>query len=409
MKKLLITAVLKIVVFILTILSSQKISSQEWIRVEALPQLEFTIVKQFSGKVYALSENKLYTSEDGINWEMEIITTDIITPISLEIFQNTLYIGTFFNGVYEKSLIPNSNWNQFLNDVAISSFAVYNNEIYLSTFGIGIYKKVAGSWQSCTYNLPTFSYNVNKLLTINNTLYAFAGGNGTYYSLNPITQNWSVHYFFNGFLAPGFITDDALLSTSGTVFVARGNALLRSNNQTQTWIYDAVGLFNGNNRILYEGANSIYVLTLYFNENEGINYTRIQTRDKNAAGSVPWSSDSQLHEFYTYSICEFGNRIFAATDKGLYFKDDSSLGVELPKEHDFKVLVYPIPSLNNEISFQSDSIIEEILIHDIQGKLVYKKNVNTTRCTLQLFEKGIFILTLLSEDKMRLDRKIIMN
>lgn len=407
MKTSLVTIVIKLAILVLTFLNSIFSTAQEWSRVTVLPEKEFTCVKVYSGKIYALSENKLFTSVDGENWLEEAITTDVITPISLEIFNNQLYVGTFFNGVFEKSMLPNANWNQYLNDVAISSFAVHNNDIYLSTFGVGVYKKVGGIWQNYTFNLPTFSYNVNKLLTINNTLYAFAGGNGTYYSLNTITQSWNVHYLFNGFLAPGFITDDALLTSSGTVYVARGNALLRSNNLTQSWIYDAVGLINGNNRILYEGANSIYVLTMYFNDNEGINYTRIQTRDKNAAGLVPWSSDSELQEFYTYSICEFGNKIFAATDLGLYYKTDTSLGIENPLPTSVKV--YPNPSLTPDINFSSESQIDEVIIYDLQGRQVYRNHFYDKMGTIQLNTKGVFIATFLSSDKIIEPTKIIMN
>lgn len=406
MKSLLVKVILKIVSVILTILSSQMSFSQDWSRVTVLPEKEFTCVKVFSGKIYALSENKLFTSVDGENWIEETITTDVITPISLEIFNNQLYVGTFFNGVFEKSMLPNSNWNQFLNGVAISSFVIHNNELYLSTFGVGVYKKNVSGWQNFNFNFPTFSYNVSKLLSINNILYAFAGGNGTYYTFNATTQLWDYHYFFEN-IAPGFITDDALLTSSGTVYVARGNALLRSNNLTQNWIYDAVGLINGNNRILYEGANSIYVLTLYFNENEGINYTRIQTRDKNAAGSVPWSSDSELQEFYTYSICEFGNKIFAATDLGLYYKTDTSLGIENPLPTSVKV--YPNPSLTPDINFSSESQIDEVIIYDLQGRQVYRNHFYDKMGTIQLNTKGVFIATFLSSDKIIEPTKIIMN
>jgi hypothetical protein len=397
---------LKLVLLILSFLITQFASAQDWLNLEQLPDKEFTCIKVISGQIYALSENKLYRSADGETWEEETITPNIITPISLEFFNNTIYIGTFFNGVYEKSLSPNSNWNQYLDGVAVSSFAIHNNELYLSTFGVGVYKKVGGIWQNFNYNIPTFSYNVNKLLSINNTLHAFAGGNGTFYTFNSTTQSWQYHYFF-GNISPGFISDDAIRTSNNVIYVGRGNNLLRSNNQGQTWSLDAIGLLNGSSRLLYEGANSVYVLSLIFNDNNAVNYTRIQKRATHLPILSSWAGSNELLEFYTYGICEFGNQIFLATDSGIYRKTDNSLVTEIPTKSEFKL--FPVPSHSNEIHFTSDTVIDEVKIYDTQGRLVYRNQFNNKNGTINLSQKGLFIATLSDSNGAKWSAKIIMN
>lgn len=408
MKTAIFKALLKVLSLILTIVATSIASAQEWTRVEALPETEFMSVKVLEGKIYTISENKLYTSTDGQNWQVEVITPEFITPYTLEIFNNTLYIGTLFNGVFEKSLTPNSVWNQILDGVAISSFAIHGNELYLSTFGLGVYKKVNGTWQNINYNFPTFSFNVNKLLSINNTLYAFAGGNGTYYSFNPNQLSWNVHLYF-GAIAPAFIADDAIKTSANVIYVARGNALLRSNDGAQTWSSDTVGLLNGNNRIVYEGVHSTYVLSLLFNDANATNYTRFQKRASNLPLSSSWGTSNELLEFYTNSMTEFGNKLFLASEKGIFFKIDNTLGVINPIPTEVNIKVYPIPTQSNEISFESDYVIDEVSVFDLTGRLVYKHSFNEKTGTINLSKKGLFMAHFIMDGELIYSTKIIFN
>lgn len=396
----------QIVLLVLTLINSNTLSAQAWTRVEELPETEFTCIKVLSGKMYAVSENRLYTSIDGINWQSELITTELISPISLEIFSNTIYIGTFSNGVFEKSLTPNANWSQTLMGVAISSFATHSGELYLSTFGAGVYKRVNSTWQNINYNLPTFSFNVTKILSINATLYAFAGGNGTYYSYNPVVPAWNLHYYY-GTLVPGFIADDVLKTNANVVYVARGNALLRSNDQAQTWSSDTVGLLNGTNRILYEGIYSTYVLSMLFNDTNQTNYTRFQKRLSNLPLLSTWGTANELLEFYTYAISEFGNKIFLATDQGLFFKLDNTLGVPIYSPQKVRIKVYPIPAQSNEISFESNYLIDEVRVFDLNGRLVYEHPFKDKKGIINLSKKGIFIACFIMDGTIKYTTKIV--
>ncbi len=391
----------------LAFFTSPAVSAQEWTRIVALPETEFTCIKVIEGKIYTASENMLYTSTDGIAWQAEVITDDLITPTAIEVFNNTLYLGTFFNGVFQKNLTSNTTWSQSLSGIAVSSFTVHNSELYLSTFGAGIYKKGNTNWQNINYNLPTFSYNVSKIASINNILYAFAGGNGTFYSFSPNQLSWNVHYYF-GALAPGFIADDVIKTNSNTVYVTRGNALLRSDDFTQTWNSDAIGLVNGNNRIIYAGMQSIYVLSLLFNDDNGINYTHLQKRSNSLPISSSWGTSNELLEYYCYGIAEFGNTVYLATEQGLFARIDNSLGLPNQGIEKVNMVIYPIPA-TDKIHFECALKVKEIVLYDLAGRLVHQQKNESRTGTIYFDKKGNYIANFILENGLIHSAKVIIN
>lgn len=397
----------KVLPLLTTLILNTSVTAQGWTRITTVPETEFTCIKVIGGKIYTASENRLYTSTDGITWQMEVITSDIITPTTLEVFNNTLYIGTFFDGVYQKTLTPNASWSQSLNGIAISSITPHNGELYLATFGAGIYKKGNTTWQNINYNLPTFSYNVSKIVSINNTLYAFAGGNGTFYSFNPNLLSWNVHYYF-GALAPGFIADDAIKTTTNTVYVTRGNTLLRSDNVTQSWNSDAVGLINGINRMIYQGINDTYVLSLIFNDETGVNYTHLQKRANDLPLASSWGNFNELLDFYTYGITELGNKVYLATERGLYVKTDNSLGGLNPTPEKVDIRIFPIPA-NEEVRFESTINVKEILLYDVMGRKVHQQTSEAFSGAIHFTQKGTYIAHFLLENGLQHKAKVIIN
>ena len=407
MRSVIFNLFFKVIPLLIALIFTTPAASQGWTRIVTLPETEFTCIKVIGGKIYTASENRLYTSTDGLTWQMEVITNDFITPTSLEVFNNTLHLGTFFNGVYQKILTPNASWSQSLNGMAISSFTIHNGELYLSTFGAGVFKKINTTWQNINYNLPTFSYNVSKVVSVNNILYAFAGGNGTFYSFNPSQLSWNVQYYFGG-LAPGFIADDVLKTTTNTVFVTRGNALLRSDDFTQTWNTDAVGLLNGNNRLIYQGIQSTYVLSLLFNDDNGINYTHLQKRANNAPISTSWGTANELLEFYTYGITELGNKVYLATERGLFVKTNQSLGGFNPIAEKADITIFPIPA-NEKINFDSSLNVKEVLLYDVTGRVVYQNAFNTPTGAIFFSKKGNYIAHFVLENGLQHEAKIIIN
>lgn len=360
-------------------------NAQEWSLVPDLPAQEFTMVKNINGKLYASSGNKLFTTSDGTHWNVESITNlTSITPNCMTRFNNVLYIGTLANGLYYRN-ISGGPWHHTLAGINVSSFAVHNNTLYISSEGFGVWMNNAGTWENCTYDLPTYSYNVNKIVTINGELLALSGANGTFYRYNPNIHRWKEDYYLNTY-APGLAISDALLLNQ-TLLVANGTQLLRSEDNGENWTADRVGLLTGVNRILYQGSNNIYVLTMTLS-----NYTRLQKRNTNAASQSSWAQFTEQLPFYSYAIEEYNGRIYIASHLGVYTKLDNTLEVDNPPSIKDEIKVYPIPSNDGNFYITGTTTIEKIEVYDLNGRLVEAKHASAGTENITISNSGMYLL-----------------
>jgi len=378
----------KITITILLVCFS-KIQAQEWEVITSLPQIEFTAIKSIDGKLYAASENKLFTTTDGNTWSVENIHPITITPNCITIYNNKLYIGTTENGVYYRNTIPGSPWSHALLGLHISNFTVYEGSLYICSNGSGVWKDVNGTWNNMTSNLANYTYNVNKMFSHNGNLYAFAGNNGAFYKFDSTLTTWTQNFYYSS-STPDMVINDAL-NTNNTFLVANGALLLRSDNHGQTWENDDFGLVNGFKRLLYKGANSIYSLTIDF-----ANETQFQKRNTNASSQSNWDSHNEQLPFYSYAMEEFSGKIYIASNQGVFAKADSTLGVENPDINNPKVIVFPSLSINGIFTIKSNITIEKLNVFDLNGRIVLSKTINAFEDTLNIQTKGMFLIQLIS-------------
>jgi hypothetical protein len=361
--------------------------AQQWEIVEALPQTEFTTIKCMESKIYAASENKLYISTDGNNWDVESIHPLTLTPTCLILFNNTLYVGTASNGVYYRNIQQGSSWNHALLGLRISSFLIHNGQLHLSSRGSGVWKNVSGTWNNITYNLPTNSFDVQKIVSLDEKLYAFAGDNGTFYTFDQDASLWSADYYFNT-ITPGLIIDDAIIS-EGAIIVANGENLLRSDDGGEHWEEDSIELVNGTKRILFKGSFNLYALTC-----DSSNTTHFQNRNCNAELQSSWENAEEILSFHAYGAEEFKRKIFIASNKGVYYKADNTLNIDKPESKLPIVSVFNSSETTGEITILSDTLINKLNVFDLNGKLISSKLVNNHQETINLRTKGIHILKL---------------
>jgi hypothetical protein len=362
--------------------------AQQWDVVEALPQTEFTTIKCMEGKIFAASENKLYISNDGSAWDVESIHPLTITPTCLMLFNNVLYVGTAANGVYYRNIQPGSSWNHALLGLQISSFIVHNGQLHISSRGSGVWKNVSGTWNNITYNLPTHSYDVQKIVSLHGKLYAFAGDNGAFFMYDPDSSLWYADYYYDS-ITPGLIIDDAIISENA-IIVANGNSLLRSDDGGENWENDGIELVNGIKRILFKGAFNLYALTC-----ESTNTTYFQMKNCNAESQSNWSSPEEILSFHANGVEEFKRKVFIASNQGVYYKQDDTLNVDIPESKLPIVTVYNSTETSGEITILCDSLIEKIDVFDLNGKWITSKSVNTNKETFRLSTKGIHIIKMM--------------
>ena len=362
--------------------------AQQWESVPNLPSTEFTAIATLGNKLYAASGKKLYKSANGVNWTIENISTTPIIPTCISIFNSVLYVGTMNSGLFYRNLAPSSAWNNALPGIHVSNFMVHNGDLFLCGDGFGVWKRTVGNWTNITYNLPTYSYNVSKILSFNGKLFAFAGGNGTFYTLDFNTNLWKEDYYRAGY-SPGLYINDVMLS-GNTLFAASGYRLFLTEDSGENWVTDSNGLINGSNRILHSTSNNLYVLTL----NPNSNTTHFQKRNTIAPAQSNWGNYNEQLPFYSYAMTTFNGRMYIASLQGVYTKADLSLGLENPVDIS-QVIIYPSPSIDGVIHLKSDNPIEKIEAFDSNGRKIVTKETNAFNESISINGHGVFLIKLL--------------
>ncbi|WP_372757122.1 T9SS type A sorting domain-containing protein [Mariniflexile sp.] len=376
-------------------------NAQEWKLVEGLPEIEFSSIISFGGKIYAASANNLYVSSDEVNWQVQQIHPISILPTCMTIVDNVLYIGTMENGVYYKTLATGSSWNHALLGLHISSFEMHDGFLYISSLGSGVWKNVLGTWNNVTFNLATYSYNVSKIKSIDGILFAFAGSNGTFYKLNPNANKWD-EYLYGSTYAPGLTINDAIMSNN-TILLSNGNRLLRTDDGGASWINDNSQLTNGAYRFLFKGDSFNYTATIPSDYNSTI----LHRRSNNAKPQTAWDYAGTL-PFLFYEMIAFNQKLYVASNLGLYVKLNNVLGTDDSNKIPFKTNLFPSPSTNGSFTVLCEDIIDKVEIIDFNGRTIASiKECKTKQEDIMIPTKGVYLVKIKSQDKSVVKKVIV--
>ena len=289
----------------------------QWTKISSIPSRSIVALVVHNSAIYAASDsNIIYKSADGFNWTATSVSNVPVEIISMIFYNNDLYIGTGDVTVFNSSDDGITWHNNALSAIPSSRFAVSNNILYGATFGDGVYELNTNTnkWLPFTNALPTYSYNVQNIISAPNFLIIGAGSNGTFYRYDFIRNQWNEEYYY-GRLRPG-LQINRMIANANTIFAVNGNRVIRSNNAGVGWADDRTGTHNGADRNIYSGSANNYTLT-----NEVPRGTWIQQRNKNAAIGESWSTNEEFFPTgYSFDIIEFNDNLFLAKDDGLYFK-----------------------------------------------------------------------------------------
>lgn len=73
------------------------------------------------------------------------------------------------------------------------------------------------------------------------------------------------------------------------------------------------------------------------------------------------------------------------------------------------VRIFPNPTSNGIINFESDLQLKEVTLYDLTGKTLINRNINSNVINLNPIDKGVYLLKLKSSDDKTCIRKIIIN
>lgn len=307
--------------------------SNGWIRVSTLPAQKISVLEVIENKVYAATAAGLiYRSADsGKTWNTLSKSWNSTKITTLTKYKNKIIVGTEADGIY-MSPDDGNTWLAtfpFPSRASVTSLVTWNNHLYCSSVDLdGVF-----SFDDNTFNWSMFNnagmpgnYNlsVEKTIVVGNSLFSVKGANGNFYTYDTSAATWNEHFFATSYV-PGLRITDLLLANN-VLYASYGRAILRSENNGANWVADTVGLKKANDiisptRTLYAGSSSVYTLL-----NVGSYETWIQQRPIAATTGTSWAANQEhLSIGYSYDFCQFGTKLFLATETGLYWKDVKAL------------------------------------------------------------------------------------
>ncbi|WP_448697340.1 WD40/YVTN/BNR-like repeat-containing protein [Mucilaginibacter sp. AW1-3] len=304
-----------------------------WTKIASLPSnQEFTVLETSGNSIYAATgAGVVYSSTDmGLTWSASAVVKQGTVISALGILNNTIYVGTQFDGIFA-SANNGQSWVKQSSLGQITSFTLYNNNLYASSAqatspadGVWFLNQQPGTWTPIISNgLPSnYDFEVIKTIAVNQSLVSIRGSNGFLYTISGTTGQWTATSYFN---PHRLATMRDITYAQGTMLVTPGTMLYGSNDLGASWAADTLGLqkepgtINSTSvRILYTANNKFYVVSNILTGG-GIN---VQQRDASAPVGTSWATNSDIlpAPAFAYAIRLLNGTLFLATDNGLYFK-----------------------------------------------------------------------------------------
>lgn len=364
--------------FVFTLISYQ-ITTAQWTVVPILPITEFVSFASKDSLLFAATlSNILYKSTNfGEDWtQIEVGSNNIILE-KIEIIDDILFIGTKNAGIYQSNDYGVTFEKTLNSSLPITDFVKRGNQYFASSLGNGVYvfNGQNRNWEE--YFIQSIPLNVagsvTNILSTNDYLFIASGGNGVYHRFSTIDNQWKPGYYY-GNLAPGLQITDAI-NLNDTIIVVNGNRVIVSSNDGQTWKDDKLGTMNGVDRLIYQGNTDIYLVTSDFEQG-----TWIQKRQKSSPIGSDWSSDDEyLQNFYCFDLIEYNNKIYLASEYGVYCKSITT-SVSQREENEPKLQIR-FQSLSKVLTLQCSQEITSVSLYNVLGQIVHQE-----RCMSSLLQ-----------------------
>jgi hypothetical protein len=300
-------------------------SYSQWTRVQQLPSTDIASLYHKDSILYAGGKNVIYYSRDrGQTWDSTSSIPNFFLVTSIIVYRNELYAAAPNRGVF-KSPDGGITWQDISSGIFpdVSDFCEFRGDLYAATLGNSVYKLNAvtgNSWSAFNNGLSSLSANINAIAGNNNALIAGTNANGLYDYLPANSANWEER-FLRGQISPSegvydiINAHDSLFITghSGRVYISTDNGLhwsifgdvLPSLNSTLVNAKQALIL----SRVVFDGTDFISVF--YYIKKDSL--------------QNPFVQSSFLLNSFTYKIDIIGNKLWNASDKGLFFMSLSDL------------------------------------------------------------------------------------
>jgi hypothetical protein len=302
----------------------------QWTRIGQLPSTDIASLYHKDNILYAGGKNVIYISKNnGSTWDSTSAIPQLFLVTSIIIYKNELYAAAPHKDVFKSSdggtTWQGTTWQGMAPGAFpdVADFCEFRGDLYAATFGNSVYKLDPvndNNWLPFSNGLSDLSANLPVIASNSNAIIAGTLANGIYDHLTVNSTIWQER------LLTGQIDPNegayAIVAAHDTLFYSgRTGKFYMSTDNGLNWNFigdrlasAATSLVNAKQAILlsrhvFEGSFK----TLFY-------YIK---KDSLQSSFVNFSVVTDSH--FTYKIDILGNRLWDASNKGLFFTSLSDL------------------------------------------------------------------------------------
>jgi hypothetical protein len=297
----------------------------QWTREEKLPATDIASLYHKDNILYAGGKNIIYISQNnGLTWDSTSTIPQLFLVTSIIVYKNELYAAAPGAGVF-KSPDSGTTWQNISAGIfpEVAGFCEFRGDLYAATLGNSVYKlnPVDGnSWLFFSNGLSGLSANLPAIASNSNAIIAGTLANGIYGHLPANSTTWEER-LLAGQLDPNEGAYDIVTAHDTLFYSGRTGKFYMSTNNGLNWNFignrlasAATTLVNAKQAVLVSRhifeAGSFKTLFYYIKkdalQNQFVNF-------------------SEIRDHFTYKIDILGDKLWDASNRGLFFMSLSGL------------------------------------------------------------------------------------
>jgi hypothetical protein len=368
----LIFAKYKIMKIIFTLISLLlfTFSFSQWTRVEQLPSSDIFTLYHKDSIFYAGGKKIIYVSRNkGQTWDSTTAIPQLSFVNNIIVYKNELYATAPHAGVF-KSPDGGITWQNISAGIFpdVADFCEYRGDLYAATFGSSVYKlnpATGNSWVFFSTGLSDFSANLPTIASNSNAIIAGTLGNGIYDYLPANSTTWEER-LLAGQLDPGEGAYDIVTGHDTLFYSGRTGKFYMSTNNGLTWNFIgnrltsfATTMVNAKQAVLVSRRileNGSFKILFYYIKKDAL--------------QDPFVNFSIVPDHFTYRMDILGDKLWDASDRGLFYMSLSDLPGISSAEDSAALIPLPLRYVSFDAQLKANATV------DVQWKTADEFNID---------------------------------
>ena len=299
-------------------------SFSQWTRIQQLPSSDIFTVYHKDNILYAGGKSIIYISRNnGQTWDSTSIP-GLSLVNNIIVYKNELYAAAPSSGVF-KSLDAGATWQDASAGIfpEVADFCEFRGDLYAATLGNSVYKLNPvdkNNWLFFSNGLSSLSANINSITGNSNALIGGTISNGLYDYLPANSITWEERFLL-GQISPNEGAYDIITAQDTLFFAGQTGRFYMSTDNGLNW-----SLFGNRLASLYSplvNARQAVLTSAYFFD--GANFNTVFLYIKKDSIQNPFHNFSVVTNHFTYRIDILGDKLWDASDRGLFYMSLSDL------------------------------------------------------------------------------------